>query len=152
MGEYDPYSDPDHPWYEGDNFDPYGNNPSPEPEPEPVDDDPEGEKSPVERMADISREMWEDYVARFQPLEDRLISSKMNWDEKGSVDEAANIAETSFDVSRGILDRDLSRYGLGLTGDERVAVEKTTALDEAAAVADAKNLARLALSEYQNTY
>lgn len=108
--------------------------------------------SPVERMALISRKQWEDYLARFAPLENKLIASKTTFDPKNSVAEAAQNVENSFNTAFGTRERNASRYGLDQSPEVKAALHNQALLDKSAAMVDAKNRTRMALDEYRMTY
>lgn len=108
--------------------------------------------SATERLAEISRLEWEDYQERFVPLEDQLISSKLNWDSKGSIGEALNTSMQASLAGAGITGRNQSRYGLQNAADVDMAIKSQHQQSAALSAIDAANTTRDSLEEYRMTY
>lgn len=104
-----------------------------------------GSQSGSDNMAKIHRAQWEDYKSRFAPVEDMLFS-RFN-DETNKTEAVNSAAETmgsAFDRSREQGDRELSRYGLNVSGPKAENRDVTFGLKKAAATAGAKNAMRTA--------
>lgn len=108
--------------------------------------------SATERLAEISRLEWEDYQERFVPLEDKLISSKLNWDSKDSIAEALNTSMQASLAGAGITGRNQSRYGLQNAADVDMAIKSQHQQSAALSAIDAANTTRDSLEEYRMTY
>ena len=92
-------------------------------------------------LAAISRAQWEDYKARFVPLENQLISGYNNaGDRAAQMNAAVNLSNQAFDSSVGMQNRNLSRYGVN-TGIGAGAT-RSLGLGRTAATVDAMNTSR----------
>ncbi|WP_417518713.1 hypothetical protein [Marinobacter sp.] len=107
-----------------------------------------GRFSGSDNMAKVHRAQWDDYKARFAPVENLLFSrfnDSTNTDK--AVASAANTMNQAFDNSLAQTNRGLSRYGIAPTGAQAVQRERTHGLKQAASVAGAKNAMRTAKSD-----
>jgi len=97
----------------------------------------------ADRYARVSRSQWEDYKARFQPLEDELFQA---FDNPGlvqaSLNDAGRAVEDSFFRANQNLEMNLSRYGLAETADQKRAVDRNAELAKTATLASARNMVR----------
>lgn len=104
-----------------------------------------GKQSGSDNMAKIHRAQWEDYKSRFAPVEDMLFSRFEDETNKtAAVDSAAETMGQAFDRSREQTDREMSRYGLNVSGRKSETRDATFGLKKAAAKAGAKNAMRTA--------
>lgn len=109
-----------------------------------------GDQSGSDNMAKLHRAQWDDYIARFAPVEDMLFDRFNNNEFKN---EAVNFADQtmtgamnrSFDQTQ----RGLSRYGVNPTGDTAEANNRSWGLKTAAARAGAKNSMRTAIEDQE---
>jgi hypothetical protein len=92
-------------------------------------------------LASISRAQWEDYKARFVPLENQLIAGYNNAGDRATqMNSAVNLSGQAFDAAAGVQSRNLSRYGVD-TGIGAGAT-RSLGLGKAAATVDAMNTSR----------
>ena len=101
-------------------------------------------------MAAIHRAQWNDYIARFAPVEDMLFD---RFNDEEFKNNAVNFADQtmtgamnrSFDQTQ----RGLSRYGVNPTGDVADTNNRTWGLRTAAARAGARNAMRTAIEDQE---
>jgi len=92
-------------------------------------------------MAGITREQWADYVKRFFPIEDELLSSYDNPDLlRQRVAEAKNLSGESFETATRGAQIEAGRYGLNLEDDP--AYQRTLNMNRTAAGVDVGNEVR----------
>lgn len=105
-------------------------------------------ESASDTMARLQRAEWDDYKARFEPYNQKLIGlATGDEDNQQAVAMARSSAGLSFANAQRAADQDRERYGTALNADELQA--NTRGLSHAKAVADvgAVNQARLAASD-----
>lgn len=94
----------------------------------------------------LHRQQWQDYKDRFQPVEEQLIDETMGTELlnkrlsaiTANADDAFGAAEVDARVTRG-------RYGIQQNAQEQGAQNRSLALGESLAVADARNNTRTAI-------
>lgn len=101
---------------------------------------------PDQLQALITREQYADYVRRFQPFEDQLYAELTPEQRAARLEQdlttAGESVDKQFDASRGIMDRQMSRYGLSLNPDQRRSVDRSFGLQETLGKVGARNLTR----------
>lgn len=104
-----------------------------------------GRFSGSDNMAKIHRAQWEDYKARFAPVENMLFDRfNDNTNTNKAVASAGATMGEAFDNSAAQTARGLSRYGVTPTGAQAENRERTHGLKRAASVAGAQNAMRTA--------
>lgn len=94
-----------------------------------------------ERLAQISREQWQDYQRRFIPLEDKLIDAYDNQKLKAErMAAVTNEAAAASDVAAGVNDRNMARYGL--SGRSSAGNDRAEAMSKTTNIVDAQNTNR----------
>lgn len=109
-----------------------------------------GDQSGSDNMAKVHRAQWNDYIARFAPVEDMLFD---RFNDKEFKQDAVNYADETMtgamNSSREQTRRGLSRYGVRQTGDKAEAGNRTWGLKTAAAKAGARNGMRTAVEDQE---
>jgi len=86
-------------------------------------------------LAAINREQWDDYKARFIPLENKLIDAYDNPELRNKrMSAVTDYASNAADSARGVASRTMSRYGVdGNTqaGNREAVLAKTTSIVDA---------------------
>jgi len=101
-----------------------------------------------ETQAALARAEWDDYKARFFPLEENLINRYNNEGLRNqAIGENVSAVNTAFDTDAGVQQRRLSRYGVSLGADQQSALERNNQVSKVAAVSDVKNLTRGAYAD-----
>lgn len=109
-----------------------------------VTNDPSKTGSASDRVGQLHRDEWYDYLNRFQPYDQKLLAlATGDTDNKAAIQRSRESVGTAFDVATGSMNRDLSRMGLSEASDERLQREASTGLARAAAEVSAVNGARL---------
>lgn len=94
-------------------------------------------------QAALARAEFEDYKARFFPLEENLIGRYNNPELRAqSQQENAAAVNTAFDTDAGVQQRRLSRYGTSLSADQQAAQTRDNQVAKVAALTDVRNLTR----------
>jgi hypothetical protein len=97
------------------------------------------------KRASLVRDQWNDYKARFQPVEQQLISDMGTGDHTRfndqGVERAQQGTETAFNSSANTAMRDWSRIGQKPTQDQFQAQATNFNLKKSASMADATNTA-----------
>ncbi|WP_328186890.1 hypothetical protein [Marinobacter sp. OP 3.4] len=127
-----------------------GNTFSPSYNPTTIETTETGDQSGSENIAKIHRAQWDDYIARFAPVEDMLFD-RFNDSEfkQGAVDFADQTMTGAMNRSFDQTQRGLSRYGVTPTGDVAEANNRTWGLKTAAARAGSKNAMRTAIEDQE---
>lgn len=92
--------------------------------------------------AQITRQQYEDFYKNFGKFEDELISRSQN--DQSLVTQAKADAPKAAALTKGIADRNASRYGIGLLPDQLAARDSSLTRQSALGASDAINNARLA--------
>ena len=74
------------------------------------------QQSPDKIFADITRQQYEDFIANFGGFEDNLIARSKN--DTSLVDQAKLDTTKAVGITKGIADRNASRYGIGIAPDQ----------------------------------
>lgn len=107
-----------------------------------------GRMEGADNMAKLYRAMWDDYKARFKPVEEMLVSRANNERfREEQVDKAGTTVEGAMDRAYDESRRSLSRRGVRPTGDLAKAMQRSHELRKAGASTDAKNATRVALED-----
>ena len=107
--------------------------------------------SPSDQQAQLIREQWDDYMARFKPKETELMGLAMgNADNQLSETRAIGAANTGFGVANSTLGRMRSRIGQTMTGDETANENRQNSSLQQAAVVTAQNRARFHARDRDN--
>lgn len=100
--------------------------------------------SASDRIGNLHRAEWADYVKRFEPRDQQLLGiATGNTDNQQAIDRSLSSVGGAFNVSRGSLDRDMSRMGLSSLPDERLQRERGSLSAQRAAEVSAVNGARI---------
>ncbi len=95
--------------------------------PEESSTDPTKSGSASDRMGQLIRAEWDDYVTRFQPYDQRVISMATgDEDNLAAVGRARAGVAGSFDVAQGTLQRNKERLGLSDAADEIAVQNRNT--------------------------
>ena len=109
-----------------------------------------GDDSGSKNMAKIHRAQWNDYLARFAPVEDMLFD---RFNDREFKNEAVDFADTTMtgamNNSYAQTQRGLDRFGVRPTGDVAEANNRTWGLKTAAARAGARNAMRTAVEDQE---
>ena len=100
------------------------------------------QQSPDKIFADITRQQYEDFIANFGGFEDNLIARSKN--DTSLVDQAKLDTTKAVGITKGIADRNASRYGIGIAPDQLKARDSNLQHQSALGGSDAINNARLA--------
>jgi hypothetical protein len=103
-------------------------------------------QNPEKAQAQLIDMQYQDYVARYQPLEDELIAEYMKSPEE-SAQQAGLIAGSQFKNVEGMSQRSAARRGAVLTPDQLAAQRRSVGLAEARTVGTAENLTRRHVNE-----
>lgn len=107
--------------------------------------------NPSDTYAQIIREQFADYTNRFQPYEDRLLSMGMGTDDNIESESRAGItADNAAALSRSMLQRERSRYGLSQAADQAQTEARLQATTATADKVGALNKARLHAADRDN--
>ncbi|OUR99218.1 hypothetical protein A9Q81_11630 [Gammaproteobacteria bacterium 42_54_T18] len=107
-----------------------------------------GNSGAADTYGKISRAQWNDYKARFVPIEDKLIESIGNEQLLGEqISRNVNSVNLGFSSAKVGSDQKMRMYGTQLTGEQKNASNRQTNLSQNLATIDAKNLTRLAKKE-----
>lgn len=97
------------------------------------------------KRAGLVRQQWNDYKARFQPVEDQIINDMGNgihtrFNQEG-VDMARKSVDTAYAGAQNMENRDRSRLGMGLNDAQKTAQQTQYDTAKSAASANAVNTA-----------
>lgn len=96
--------------------------------PEESSTDPTKSGSASDRMGNLIRAEWDDYVTRFQPYDQKLIGlATGQQDNEQAIARARGSVAGSFDVAQGTLGRNKERLGLSSVSDEAAVQNRNTA-------------------------
>lgn len=99
--------------------------------------------SAQQTFADLTRQMWQDYVSQFIPIENSLIDYATNPAEiTQSVERARDSVGKAFDVEQGVTQRGLRSRQITLSPEEQAAASRERGLARSLADVQAANLAR----------
>lgn len=100
--------------------------------------------------AALTRAQWDDYVARFIPIENNLISFATDWTKPQQAAEAAQAdVQAQFAQAPAIAERRARSQGIGLRPEESAAIERSSKLNQSLAEVQAGNSARDATTSRQ---
>lgn len=106
--------------------------------------DPTKVGSASDRIANLHRSEWQDYLTRFQPRDRQLLNlASGTLDNEQAIARSREAAGTGFDVAEQSLQRDMSRLGLSQSADEVAQRGRSNSMARAAAEVSAVNGARL---------
>lgn len=113
-----------------------------------VETNPTKEGSASDRVAEIMRAEWDDYLARFQPRDQQLLGIATGTDDNNAaILRSQQSAGTGFGVAQGSLNRDMSRMGLSSAPDEVAVNQRNTQAAKTAAEVGAINGARISTED-----
>lgn len=96
--------------------------------------------------AQMTREQWSDYLNRFVPVENALISSYQNPGMAAAqISGARQLSDAAFTAAEGTAQRQAARYGLNMQSDP--AYQRRVDLGQAAASTDAANMTRMHIND-----
>ncbi len=93
--------------------------------------------------AEITREMYDDYVSRYRPIEEQAVAENLDGsliDDR--LDEVRSNSNAAWAASRGATSRRLSDYGVTLDADQAATRERLGRQDQSASRSSALNEAR----------
>ena len=99
------------------------------------------------QLAEIAQEVYDDYVARFRPIELELAGEALGTYDSSMGDVAAADAGAATEVSRGAFYRNASRAGLSLSPDMRADAEARFGRQNVLNRVGARNLDRRAFQD-----
>lgn len=99
-------------------------------------------------FANISRQQYDDFIKNFGGFEDTLISRSQN--DTSLVDQAKLDTTKATAITKGVADRNASRYGIGLMPDQLKARDGALQRQSALGGSDAINNARVAQKDLNN--
>lgn len=103
----------------------------------------QGGQSADQTFANMTRQMWGDYVRNFVPYENRLIEYSSDPQVvTNAMAEASADARRSFSNRAAASQRGLRELGLTLDADEQRAVDRSNSLAASLADVNAQNVAR----------
>ncbi|BBL74188.1 hypothetical protein [Methylomagnum ishizawai] len=96
------------------------------------------------RFAGVARNLWGDYKDRFVPVQRQLAGALLadGVDANHQADAAADTVDKAFEAQEQGFDLDLSRRGLALTPEQRVASDRQFDLGRASALVANRNAVR----------
>lgn len=100
---------------------------------------------PSKVTAAITRAQWDDYVARYVPVENRLMDmTTYNNPTLAATEVSDNVAATAgaADLAGGSRTRNLARYGLSQSMQQQTAASRSDAINRSLSAADAANRTR----------
>lgn len=96
-------------------------------------------------LAKLARAQWEDYIARFRPLENQLMQMT-TYENPAIITEEISKGQkylgNQYDATIQNQAIQMQSYGISPTGEQRAVNERVAALGKAAALADAANRIR----------
>lgn len=109
-----------------------------------LETDPSKAGSASDLMGQITRQQWDDYVARFQPYDKKLIDLATGQaDNEAAIQRAREGVAGAYDVANGTMQRNNERLGLSLANDESAAIANRSANSKALAELNVVNNTRL---------
>ena len=94
-------------------------------------------------QAALARADWNDYKARFFPLENKLIGQYNNGERRSNaIAENSEAVNTAFDADAGVQQRRLTRYGTHLSADQQAANSRQNQISKTATLTDTRNMTR----------
>jgi len=106
-----------------------------------------GGGDPDQVLAGITRDQWQHFLDTYKPVEDDVLSTVLSTDFSAQGDKAGDTARQSVTAAAGMAERNISRTGATLTGEERSAISRRRDLSLAKASSQAENVTRRGLSE-----
>ena len=106
----------------------------------------EASQNPQSVQAQLTDAQRQDFVDRFAPVEDQIITA-VDRNIEPEAARAGKEAGKQFDITRGAFLRDLQRSGITLDARGQRQVDRSQGLSRALSVATAKNTTRQALTE-----
>lgn len=108
---------------------------------------------PAKVTAELTRKQWEDYKARFRPVEDRLMymttynNPELVNQEIASAIGTGGYVHTALNNSASQQQRNFARYGLAPTRAQQTSLDRQNNLSRSTAVVDAANRIRQRITE-----
>ncbi len=106
-----------------------------------------GGGTPDQIAAGITRDQWQHFLDTYKPVEDDILATALSTDFSAQGDEAGATAGRSIAASAGAAERNISRSGASLTGEERAAISRRRGLSKSKAVGRAENTTRRGLAD-----
>lgn len=101
---------------------------------------------PMNAQGALTRAQWDDYLARYAPLEDQLIRFVTS-DSSKEVEQAGQYAALGSAAAQGALTRDTERRGLVVTPEQAAAAANQSKLQGALDMVGAKNTATRTIAD-----
>ena len=113
-----------------------------------VETNPTKAGSASDRIANLMRAEWDDYLTRFQPRDQQLLGIATGTvDNEAAITRSRESAGGAFDAAQGTLNRDMSRLGLSSMPDEAAPNRRNTQAAKTAAEVAAINGARISTQD-----
>lgn len=106
----------------------------------------EAAANPEAAQAELTRAQWDDYVARYQPLENQAFQI-LGSSEAEAVANAGQYADQSSATAEGNLQRDIGRRGLSVTAEQATAMSRQSKNQAILNNMGAKDAARRAVQD-----
>ncbi len=103
--------------------------------------------TPDSIAAGITRDQWQHFLDTYRPVEDDILRTALSTDFSAQGDEAGATAGRSVAAAAGAAERNISRSGAQLTGEERSAIGRRRSLSVSKAVGRAENTTRRGLAD-----
>ncbi len=106
--------------------------------------------SAAQTYADLTRSQWADYIRRFVPVENRLISYALSPEVvEANMAAAGEYAEQAYAQAPQMMERQMRGFGLQLTPDQQQAYDRQMNVSKGLATTQAMNAARDASGDRQ---
>lgn len=116
---------------------------------------------PAQVSGALTRAQWDEYAARFQPVENRLMGMSIYGQSDGGAALINNeitsaigpdgYVKKSLEASKGQAARSISRYGMAPTAEQQTTIATTDNLTDATATVDAANRTRQRVVDRSNS-
>ena len=116
-----------------------------------VDPNRSGDNAASQTRADLARQQWEDYKARFQPVEDELFRRYSSRDDLNDMlGDARDTTNAQFGIARAGMERNAGRYGLNRTQRQKGARDDQLGLAKALTTTNLENTTRQQWEDERN--
>lgn len=97
-----------------------------------------------DKYAEMIDWMGDDWETRFKPIEEGLLDEVMNKDAniRKNVEAAGEAANTSYEATLGMSERNMARYGTEMSEDQQAAMDASNDLSQQGAQIGAQGMAR----------
>lgn len=113
-----------------------------------ADEQKELKNTATNQLAEITRERYEDYQSRFQPIVEEVAGGLFDTDGYNQkADQNSADVGKAFSNSNNQMDRSLSRRGVSLSDAQRKSLDRKRAINESSAKAGTENMTRQTLRD-----